>query len=66
MVKVETANQQEHGENSCHQPPRGLIRCLLTMQSMREQMKDSDPQHQAAYEAGERLCCGVGEPPDRR
>ena len=64
MMKVETANQQEHRQNSRHQPPRRLIGCLMAMQGMREQMKDGDAQHQSTDETGECLCGGVRHSPD--
>lgn len=66
MMKMKPADQQKHRHNPAHHPARRLAGCLPTMQRMRQQVKNTDPQHQTAHKTDDRLAHRVSQIHQRR
>ena len=59
LMKMKGTQQEEQGDHSCHHPPDGPVDRSHFGDSMRQQMKDADSQHESADKADQCFHAGV-------
>ena len=67
LVEVKRSDQEEHSQQSRHQPAGGGVNVVVQLFGrVRQQVKDADSQHQPGHEAHQQMQLPVREPHHRR
>src|SRR5215510_7006885 len=66
VMEMKESLDQKHREEPDQQPTRSAVDRVQLMPGMREQMQDSNPQHQPGDEARRHLHSGVSQPDEQR